>query len=443
MTPAIEHNLVAEILFWALMLPISAYILHVVAGYCTDDYPTSFRSALFIVLLTAAAVFFTFDLSSYFFALFMRDPTIGVRMPANYTYWDWLREPIALKWHVLGFVPLIRCLPVLAALVVGCIVQIFVWKVDFKIGAVVFVAQVVLNLAAMVLLSMLFRFGLEYYERFFPPQRGQPGEARAAARNLQSEPAHLQELGRRVARMSDDGTSIWRQIDMEWESVNGHLRPLYGFLQPVTNHLPYPAQSFLNAGGWLLILVAGAGLIAFAPRLHRHRKEFLRPRAKRKHQAGPRIKLALIGDSVSGMGSRQATVDGVPARLRLAIMVPSAAATGPATAPAPLDQFLDAIRPKLSALTAADYPHVEVWSDSHARTRLHKTLEARVEFPEKSGEPSPWVILIGQTTWSGLPANAALGFLTSAPRSDRIVVVPLGEWAKIIGARDVPSDERE
>src|SRR5262245_1750954 len=194
MTPAIKHNLVAVILFWALMAPIAAYILHIVAGFCTEDYPTSFRSALFMVLVTAAAVFFTFDLSSYFFALFMRDPSIGVQMPANYTYWDWLREPLALKWHVLGFVPFIRYLPVFFALIVGCIVQVFMWKVEFKLGAVVFIAQTILTLAAMALLSFLFRFGLEYYERYFPPKDRVPPPAATVRKKLQDEPEHMHEL---------------------------------------------------------------------------------------------------------------------------------------------------------------------------------------------------------------------------------------------------------
>ena len=124
------------------------------AGFCTDDYPTSFLSAMGMILVTAAVVFFTFDFSSYAFALWMRDPSVGVQMPANFSYWDWLREPLAVKWQVLSFVPFIRFLPVFFALITGCITQIFMWKVDFKLGAVVFVAQALLTFAAMELLSV-------------------------------------------------------------------------------------------------------------------------------------------------------------------------------------------------------------------------------------------------------------------------------------------------
>jgi hypothetical protein len=437
MTPAIEHNLVAVILYWVLMAPIAAYILHIVAGFCTDDYPTSFHSALFMVLVTAAAVFFTFDLSSYVFALFMRDPSIGVQMPANYTYWDWLREPLALKWQVLGFVPLIRFLPVFFALIVGCIVQVFMWKVEFKLGAVVFIAQTILTLAAMALLSFLFRFGLEYYERYFPPKDRVPPPAATVRKKLQDEPEHMHELSGRVEKMRDEGTSIWRQIDGDWDAANGHLQPLYSFLQPVTKHLPHPAQSFLNAGGWLLVLLGAGGFVVFWPKIRRHRKEVLRPRSKRKHY--DHIKLALIGDAVTTLGERQATVQGISARLRLVVMVPPAGVTGKAAVPAPLANFLDAIRPELSALTVADYPHAEVWSDPHARDHFRKTLGLRIEFPE----PSNWVVLAGPMQWAGSPAQVALGFLLAKPLAERFIDVPAGQWPTAIGSRDVPKDERD
>jgi hypothetical protein len=439
MTPAIEHNLIAVILYWAMMAPIAAFILHVVAGFCTDDYPTSFHSALFMVLVTAAAVFFTFDISGYVFALFMRDPTVGVQMPANYSYWDWLREPLAVKWQVLGFMPFIRYLPIFFALIIGCIVQVFMWKVEFKLGAVVFIAQVVLTIAAMALLSVVFRFGLEYYEHYFPVKdQHKAGEAKAPARkHLKSEPAHLDELNERVQRMGDEGTSIWRQIDGDWDSANRHLQPLYDFMQPVTKHLPHPAQSFLNAGGWILVLVGAGGFVLFWPKIRRHRKEALRPRSKRKHFE--HIKLAMIGDSVTALGPRQATVHGVPARLRVLVMTPAARITGKAAVPAPLATFLDSIRPELSAITAADFPHVEVWSDQHAREHFRKTVETRIEFPE----PSSWVVLVGETTWAGSPAHIALGFLTLKPVESRIEDIPAGQWPQAIGIRDVPKEERD
>jgi hypothetical protein len=440
MTPAIDHNTIAVVLYWLLMAPIAAYILHVVAGFCTDDYPTSFRSALGMILVTAAVVFFAFDLSSYVFALWMRDPSVGVRMPANYSYWDWLREPLAVKWHVLGFVPFVRFLPVFFALIAGCITQIFLWKVDFKLGAVVFVAQALLTFAAMELLSLIFRFGLQYYEHYVPPNES-PAAVRPGSRDRNSDPADLQELDQRIQDQKSDPSSFWRRLDSGWESANGHLQPMYTFLEPVTKHLPHPAQSFLNAGGWLLVFAGLGGFVVFWPKIKRDRKEMLRPKSKRKPI--PKTKLAMIGDSVTALGERQATVNGIPARLRHIIMVAPAGVAGKGATPTPVAQFLDTIRPDLSALSAADYPKADVWSDSNARANFRKTLETRIEFSEQSGQPSPWLILHGPVKWSGSTVQVALAFLLSKPTAGRIIELTAVQWKEAIGARTVPKEERD
>jgi hypothetical protein len=104
------------------------------------------------------------------------------------------------------------------------------------------------------------------------------------------------------------------------------------------------------------------------PKIKRNRKEMLRPKWKRRAVHHQHVKLAMIGDSVTSLGERQATVNGIPARLRHIIMVPPAGVTGKAATPTPVAQFLDTIRPDLSTLSAADYPKAEVWSDSHARS---------------------------------------------------------------------------
>jgi hypothetical protein len=424
MTPALEHYDWIVLAYWLLMIPIAAAILYKVAGFCTDDYPTSFRRAVLMVLATAAVVFFTYDLSGYFFALWMRDPAVGVVMPPGYTYWDWLREPLAVKWHVLSFVPFIRFLPVGFALIAGCVLQIFLWNVPFKLGAVVFVAQVVLTLVAMELLSLAFRFGIELYDRAAPP----PRPAHAAAETSE----HLSGLAKQVQTAKAAAGSVWHRLDAGWESVNGHLTPLYRFLQPVTNHLPYPVQDFLNAGGWVLVLVGVTTLAVFWPRVHRNRKEFLKPRGKR--AVSRRILLAQIGDSVSGLGPRQATVNGTPARLRLVVA---------AAAVEPLPELLDAILPGLGQATAADYPRVEVWADRSAHDDFRGALVARVEFPDPVGEPSRWVLLTGPAPRHGVAVPVALGFIAAKPVPTRVIDVPAGGWRDVVGIRDVPVEERE
>jgi hypothetical protein len=122
MTPMLESYYLVTILFWLAMFPIATYILVYVTNYITGESPQTLVRAALTTLLVGGAVFFTYDASGYLFARMMQDPGVGVQFPANYTYWDWLREPLGLKWHVLSFIPVIRFLPVLFALCVGGIV---------------------------------------------------------------------------------------------------------------------------------------------------------------------------------------------------------------------------------------------------------------------------------------------------------------------------------
>src|SRR5262249_51294519 len=112
MVPHFESHAILVVAYWLAMIPIAAAVLVKVPGYFIDDRPSSFVRAMLLVVAVAAGVFFAYDLSGYFFARLMQDPAVGVRLPPQYSYWDWLREPAGLKWRVLGFVPLLRYIPV-------------------------------------------------------------------------------------------------------------------------------------------------------------------------------------------------------------------------------------------------------------------------------------------------------------------------------------------
>jgi hypothetical protein len=106
-------------------------------------------------------------------------------------------------------------------------------------------------------------------------------------------------------------------------------------------------------------------------------------------------------------------------------------------------EFLDAIRPELSQLTASDFPHVESWTDPHALRNSRKIVETRFVFPEPEGQPSAWRVLFGPMQWQGIAANVALAFLTSSTSAQRIFDVKSDKWSEVIGSRDVPKSERD
>lgn len=442
MTPVIGHYYLIVGAYWLLMLGIAALVLFKVTQYFIDDCPSSFHSAVGIVLLTAVCLYLTYDLSSYFFLLMMQDPDIGIVLPPNFSYLVWAQEPLALKWQVLELVPIARFAPIVVALIVGGIVQVFLWKVPYQLGIVVFVAQVFLDLLAMVILSMLFGLGIGVYERVTGMQR-QPPAYRVEAPREGAAPEHLGHVAHRVQNRPPGKQTVWRRLNGDWESVNARLGPLYAALAPVTHHLPVPAQDFLNSGGWVLMLVGVAILALFGKRIHRRRKVFVSkmpPRLGRKRDSRAND-LALIGDALTAAGPKQATVNDVPGRLRLVIAAPTAAKLGQLS-PHALARLLDAAVPGLGEVAPHDSPKVETWTDVQTHDGFRRKLEQRVKFPQPSGQPSPWVIVSGELSSSGGPVFVALGFYVHRPATLRWVEVAAGHWRQVLGLRAVPEEER-
>jgi hypothetical protein len=264
MIPAIEHSFVLTILYWLLMLPIAVFVLVRVTAFWAEEGPGTVARAVRAVLVMGAAVYLTFDFSAYVFARMMQCPELGISFPPKYHYWHWIREPLSLKWQILGFVPMIRYVPVVFGLLAGGIVQVILWKIPFRVGMIVFVSQIVLDVFAMAMLSLVFSF-------FVGVHAGAVGEARpgqgagtyASGRPGAAAPASLQEMQWRIENLGAEQGPFVRRLWARCESVNRLLQPVYDFLEPVTRHLPLPVQDFLNGGGWLIVAV---GLMVFAQR---------------------------------------------------------------------------------------------------------------------------------------------------------------------------------
>ena len=261
MIQSIEHSSLLPILFWLLLLPIAIFILMRTTAFWTDEGPGTILGAAKTVLAIWLTVFFVYDLSGYGFARLMQDPRLGIAFPPNYSYLTWLREPMGLKWFVVGYVPLIRYLPVLFALCAGGVVQVLLWKIPFRVGMLVFLSQLFLNIFAMAVLSLVFSFfvGVERGANGKVPRRVAAANRRAAA--AAAAPDGLPGLQQKIEKLGRDEGPALRRLLLRWRGVNGLFQPAYDLLDPVTSHLPLPAQDCLNGGGWLLVI---PGLIALA-----------------------------------------------------------------------------------------------------------------------------------------------------------------------------------
>lgn len=292
MIPVVEQSSFVIALYWLLMFPVAVVVLVSVTEFWADNGPGTWFEAARATLLMGLAVFLAFDLSGYAFARLMQSPQLGIVFPPDYGYWNWIREPLCVKWQVLGFVPMVRYLPVLFALLAGGSVQVLLWHIPFRQGMLVFVSQIIVNVCAMALLSLVFSFFIGMREGAVAattPQRKterRPSAAElrkrnraelAAAQEPESPPpAGLPALQQRVRALGHRKGPLAGRAWERWEPVNRVFEPAYALVQPVTRYLPLPVQDFLNGGGWL---IAGPGLAAFA--WYGWRRHRGRPRKKR------------------------------------------------------------------------------------------------------------------------------------------------------------------
>jgi len=276
MIPEVEQSSWVVVTYWLLMFPIAVVVLVRTTDFWADDGPGTVFEAIRTTLFTGLIIFLTYDLSGYVFARLMQSPQLGIVFPAGYGYWNWIREPLCLKWQVLGFVPVIRYLPVLFALTAGGALQVLWWRISFRQGLLAFISQIILNVFAMAMLSLIFVFFLGMREgatASSTPARN--NERRATATESRNRDRAAQAAGQAASSASPDGLPGLQQrvrelgarkgpfargIRERWESINKIFEPGYAFFQPITRFLPLPVQDFLLAGGWL---IAGPGLAAF------------------------------------------------------------------------------------------------------------------------------------------------------------------------------------
>src|SRR5262249_7697520 len=114
-----ERQLV-EVGFWVVVVFVAAFILRIVCGLF-QTYVPKWPRAVFMVLFVGPAAYLAFDLTSYVIFLSMQD--VLLRVPPGYGYAEWFREPLLLKWKVIGMVPLVQYLPVVVGLCTAGVFQ--------------------------------------------------------------------------------------------------------------------------------------------------------------------------------------------------------------------------------------------------------------------------------------------------------------------------------
>jgi hypothetical protein len=430
MTPTLNGNPLLVTAFWVLLFPVAAFLLRVACSVCGED-PPSWRRSFIGLLVVSAGAYFAWDLSSYLFMLMMRDDTVGVRLPPGYSYWKWLREPVGLKWAVLGIVPGVRFIPVLVAIVVAGVLQVGVLEVPFRNAFAITLLQGAMSLVAMAVLAFLLTATRGYLGQVARPEgaAGPPAEA---------PPGPLAELqGKHVA----GGARLppWLgEVRDGLESARLRLAPYLGPIEeaagPYTKCLPEPAQQFLKEGGWWLVLAALALLVVLWLRTtwRRLRRALRHPR-KRHKKAGPRrIDLNEVTEGYTEPGPHVVAVKDLPARLRVVVLAPAGKdvtdldvqIAGP---------LLEWVKPGLGEVLEADGPRVRVWPPQYSDEGFARTFFERVPIPEPAGQRSHWVLLAGPLTLGRQRFHVGLAlYAEEANRLRTLALAREPQWADVL-----------
>jgi hypothetical protein len=419
-----QQQLLAVLLFWACFLLLAAFILRQVCSVFGVDMPSYTRGVL-AVLVSGGLAWFTFDLSAYGILLAMKDV---VPVPPGYTYANWLREPLALKWHVLGKVPMVRYLPIVFALCVAGVAQVALFRlqVTFRIGLVMFAVQWGVNFVAFFLLTFAFQTALAGLQMVAPPAPDQasaprPGEAQGQKEGLES-----------LKQQVDEQVRRW------WAEVQPHLEPVKEALGPLARLLPQPVRDFLDRGGWGIVIgVLGfLALMWVLSVLRRVVKALRRPRRRRKKPkatgAVRREDLIRLGEGYTEPGPRQVTVNGIQARLRLVVLAPANRETGEVR-PDAADHVLDWIKAGLSEVAASDYPGVRVWPLMYSEGAFAAAFAGAVPIPERAGLRSHWVLVSGTVSMGLHKLHVGLVLNAEEPNTLRHVIIPAEQWTTVLG----------
>jgi hypothetical protein len=471
-------DVIATIAFWGLMLPIAGYIFQTVCSMCGADLPT-FRRAVLITGLVGAAAFFTFDGLNYGIILASRD-TINLNLPPGYNYGNWLREPLKLKWQVMGLIPIVRYLPILVAVCLAATIYVFVLAEPFRNCIAILAIQWTMNVVAMTILS----FALTNILHFFGPslqtseqaaEQGPaasqvPMEKKAAMRSRplrvkreqQKEttekkpeaegdsPATSPDLQSALATHEVSSESSLSKMRAQLRALDDRLAP---YLEPIktasapyTQHLPPAVQEFLDDGGWWLVLLAlvvavGFWLRAFWRRL---RRAMSGKRHRRRRRSGDKesplvIDLDLVGDAFTDPGPNQLTVRGRPGRLRLVILAPSPSYVGELL-PEMSESLLDWLHPGLGEILDSDKPRQVVWPRHPSLDRFTERFRQLVRIPESKGRRSPWVLISGAARLGRQTVFLGLAVFLDKTDYKREIQVSREKWNEVLDLQKVTEE---
>lgn len=147
------------LVYWLLLVALSAFFLRLACGLCRTTIPT-WRRSIVSVLVVAFLTYLVVDFTAYLILRSMQD--VLVQIPPWYGYNYWFREPVGLKWFVISHVGPLRYLPFVFGLCAAGVLQVAVLQaqVTFRFGLLIVLLQWGATFVAGYILALLFGVAL-------------------------------------------------------------------------------------------------------------------------------------------------------------------------------------------------------------------------------------------------------------------------------------------
>jgi hypothetical protein len=481
MNPLLSPRMLT-VAFWIPMIFLSAFFLRLACSFFQGELP-SWRRALISVLVVSFLAYLAFDFSAYLMMRSMDDVVVNV--PEGYSYKLWFSEPFGLKWIIISHFGRLRYLPLVFALCAAGTLQVIILQgsVTFRLGLLIVLLQWAATGVAGYIVILLFGVAMSEADKakqatpvaHAPTELAQgkqkhkpatPGKHKVAARQKKTEdkattdhpdnskageadaspaaePTSLQVA---KGQLEDAAKSSREYAETAWTNLrtyaDSHLDDLKEQMEPVTERLPGPVQTFLENGGWWGIL----GVLAFITLLWLRAllrkllgsgvpKQTKKKRLPKSERVKLKVDLRKLGQPDTDAGPRRLMVKGVPARLRLVILSPGSKLTQ-GLSEEMVDRVLDWIKPDLAEVTAPDEPRVRLWPPFYSREGFTSTIREHVAIPQRKGERSNWVVVTGRVSMGVTTINVGLILFADEPNTLRHIRVRDEQWLSAIGVKE-------
>jgi hypothetical protein len=196
------------------------------------------------------------------------------------------------------------------------------------------------------------------------------------------------------------------------------------FLRPAIDLLPKSLQDY-----WL-VLVGTVALVILLP-LAWYKRRLLRSLIKLPRRAVremPKLEedLAQLVPPPELPGSGRLFVEGVPARLRLAVVASPGKSL--AITEASVGDVLDQVRWGLGTIARQDHAVIRVWPLQLSAKGFPAVFQRNMRKPEPEGQPSHWVLLAGPTPPRPQSVLLGLALWTDKPTSIGRLILEPSQW---------------